>query len=253
MPTSRSRALVTIENTHGHSGTSRSALAATAAVAAVAHEPRRAAARRRRPVLQRGRGPRRHAARAGGPGRLGHVLPLEGPRLPGRLGRRRQSRRSSAGRGARGSSLAAACARSGVLAAAGLIALRDGDDGHDRRGWPRTTRTLAALAERARRRHGRPLAGRHRPARRRRRLDPGRVTTNFVLFRVAADRTRVRRSGPRAAVSSSTPIRTVRSGRRPTTASPRTTSDARRPSCRDVLAATTRDGDVPGARPIASR
>ena len=62
-------------------------------------------------------------------GRLGHLLPVEGPRLPGRLGRRRQRATSSGGRAARASWSAAACARPASSPRPGSIALRDGPTG----------------------------------------------------------------------------------------------------------------------------
>ncbi len=53
--------------------------------------PRRAAPRRRSPVLQRRRRARRHPGRARRAGRQRHVLPEQGPRLSGRIGRGRTS------------------------------------------------------------------------------------------------------------------------------------------------------------------
>ena len=103
--------LVTIENTHAHSMGQPLSVEYTAAIAAVAHErgvPLHVdGARFFNAVVAQGvtaRRPRR-------PGRFGLVLPVEGPRLPGRIGRRRQPRTSSGGHAAGASSWAAACAR----------------------------------------------------------------------------------------------------------------------------------------------
>ena len=104
--------LVTLENTHAHSMGQPLGAAYTAQVAADRPPPRGAAPRRRGAVLQRGRRARRPAGRARRAGRLGHVLPEQGPRLPGRLGRRRRPRRSSGEPGGPASSSAAGCARS---------------------------------------------------------------------------------------------------------------------------------------------
>ncbi len=79
--------------------------------------------------------------------------------------------------------------QAGILAAAGLVALSEGPDGWSN-GSPRTTPTpvgslrrspgwMASLPP-----VGRPADRRDRPGP----LDPGRVTTNFVLFRVQRDR-----------------------------------------------------------------
>ncbi len=129
-PTSRSSGLVAIENTHAHSMGRPLDAAYTARIAGDRPRPRRPAPRRRRPLLQRRRRPRDvRPGRARRPGRLGDVLPVARA-WPARSARSSSARgRSSAAPGARASSSAAGCARSGVLAAAGLIALRDGPAG----------------------------------------------------------------------------------------------------------------------------
>ena len=86
--------LIAIENTHAHSMGQPLTPAYTAGRRRDRPPPRRPAAHRRRAVLERGRGPARAASppRPGRSGRHGHVLPLEGPRLPGRLRGRRPER-----------------------------------------------------------------------------------------------------------------------------------------------------------------
>ena len=93
---------------------------------------------------------------------------------------------SSGGRAAPASWSAAGCARSGVLAAAGPGRAPRRAGGHDRsaRRGPRERAPPGRGARRARRHR---LARRHRAAEPGR-LDPGRVATNFVLFRVERDR-----------------------------------------------------------------
>ena len=93
-------------------------------------------------------------------------LPVEGPGGAGGVGAGRAGRRDRARPGSSASAWAAACARSGILAAAGLVALATGvdrlADDHAR------ARLLAeAVAERW------PDAG----------CDPKDVETNIVLFR----------------------------------------------------------------------
>ena len=110
-PTSRPTGLVAIENAHSHSMNQPLTVAYTEQVAGDRPRPRRAAPRRRRAVLQRRRRARRHAGGARRAGRLGDVLPVEGPR-PARSARSSSARRrSSAGPVARASCSAAACAR----------------------------------------------------------------------------------------------------------------------------------------------
>ena len=82
--------LITIENTHAHSMGQPLDARLHAGGRGDRPRPRRPAPHRRRPVLERGRRPGRDRARPGRSGRLGHVLPVEGAGLPGRLGRRRR-------------------------------------------------------------------------------------------------------------------------------------------------------------------
>ena len=121
--------LVALENTHAHSMGRPLTVAYEEAVAAVARRNERPPPPRRGPLLQRRRRPRRQPGRPRRPRRLGHVLPLEGPRLPGRLAsssapatfiRRARRGRKLVGGGMR---------QAGILAAAGLVALSDGPDG----------------------------------------------------------------------------------------------------------------------------
>ena len=113
--TSRSTGLVVLEHTHAHSGGTPLPMDYVRAVAGDRPRPGRPAPHRRRTVVQRDRRARRHARRSGSTRRLGHLLPVEGPVGPDRLGRRWLRRRSSPGRVARASSSAAACARSACL------------------------------------------------------------------------------------------------------------------------------------------
>ena len=115
------------------------------------------------------------------------VLPVEGPR------RRRSARWSWAtgtfvARARRARKLLGGGMRqAGVLAAAGLLALRRRRRGHDHRlaeDHANARRLAEGLAEL--RRH--PLAGRHRPARRTGRSTPDASVTDFVLFKVDRDR-----------------------------------------------------------------
>ena len=119
-----------LENTHAHSMGQPLTPAYTREVAAIAHERGvplhvdgarlfnavvAARARRRASSLRRRR--------------LGDLLPVEGPRLPGRLGRRRVGRLHLAGAPGAQDASAAACARSGILAAAGPGRAARGPDG----------------------------------------------------------------------------------------------------------------------------
>ena len=100
-------ALVVLENTHGHSMGQPLSAAYTSHIARLAHAglrepdgppaPGRARPRRRGAAVERRR--RARHARAGPPaGRgLGDLLPFEGARLPGRLGRRGHARLHLAG------------------------------------------------------------------------------------------------------------------------------------------------------------
>ena len=106
---------------------------------------------------------------------------------------------SSGARTAPASSSAAGCARSGILAAAGLVALSDGPDGmidrlaEDHANARRLAEALAGL-------DGIESAGgtaQPTPGP----LDPGRVRTNFVVFKVARDRGGVPRGAPRHGTS----------------------------------------------------
>ena len=177
--------LVAIENTHAHSMGQPLTLEYTRRVAAIAHEhgvPLHVdGARFFNAVVALGVTPQ--AARRAG--RLRHVLPLEGPRLPDRLDRRRLA--EFIWRARRGRKLVGGGMRQvGILAAAGLVALSDGPDGmierlaEDHANARRLAEGLAAL-------DGIESAGgiaQPTPGP----LDPGRVTTNFVLFRVERDR-----------------------------------------------------------------
>ena len=109
--TSRSPASSCLENTHAHS--MGQPLTADYTASDRRHRPRarRPAPRRRRAVLQRRRRPRRAGATSLPRRRLGHLLPLEGPRLPGRVGRRRHARLHLAGPARAQARSAAACAR----------------------------------------------------------------------------------------------------------------------------------------------
>ena len=178
--------LVAIENTHAHSMGQPLTAAYTAEVAAIAHAPRRPAPRRRGALLQRRGGPRGPADRAGRTGRHGDLLPEQGAGLP-------ESARWSSGRGStirrarRGRKLVGGGLRQvGILAAAGLVALRDGPDGmierlaEDHANARRLAEGLAAM-------DGIVAAGgiaQPEPGP----LDPGRVRTDFVIFRVERSR-----------------------------------------------------------------
>ena len=83
-------------------------------------------------LFNSGRGTRHAGASAAGRRRQRHVLPLEGPLLSGRVGRGRQYGVHPPSPAGRASSWAAGCARSGVLAAPGLVALSGRSRRHDR-------------------------------------------------------------------------------------------------------------------------
>ena len=96
-----------------------------------------------------------------------HLLRVEGPRRAGRFAARRPGRPDRAGRGSSASGSAGACARSGILAAAGLVALDRVDrlaDDHER---ARRLAKAAADALAGRRRRG-ARRDQHRPHHRRR-------------------------------------------------------------------------------------
>ena len=160
-------ALVVLENTHAHSMGQPLTPTYTAAVGDHRPRARRAAPRRRgAPVQRRGRardaGPR--ARRAGG---LGDVLPVQGPRLPGRVRRRRVAGLHLAGATRAQAASAAGCARSASSRPPGSIALRDGPTGmierlaDDHENARRLAEGLASMPG---------IDG----------LDPARVRTNFV-------------------------------------------------------------------------
>ena len=178
--------LVAIENAHSHSGNQPMDVAATTRIAAVAHAigvPLHVdGARFFNAVVALGVTPRELAAPADSVTfclSKGLACPAGSVVVGDRdfIGRARRARKLLGG-GMR---------QAGVLAAAGLIALRDGDAGMiDRLADDhRRARTLAEqLTAIAGIRSPGDIAqpGDHDG------LDPARVTTNFVLFRVAGDR-----------------------------------------------------------------
>ena len=155
-----------IENAHSHSMNQPLRVAYTARGRRGRPRARRAAPRRRRAVLQRGGRARRHARRSS-PRRptrstfclsKGLACPVGSVVVGSRtfIGRARRARKLLGG-GMR---------QAGVLAAAGLVALRDGDAGMIDRlaeDHANARRLAEALADDARH----PSPGRHRPARRR--------------------------------------------------------------------------------------
>jgi threonine aldolase len=179
--------LVTIENAHSHSGNQPVSVAATERVAAVAHGrgvPLHVdGARFFNAVVALGVGPAELAAPADSVSfclSKGLSCPA-GSVVVGSssfIGRARRARKLLGG-GMR---------QAGVLAAAGLVALRDGDAGmiarlaEDHANARRLAERLAAIpGVRSPGDIAQPGPG-DAP------LDPSRVRTNFVLFRVAADR-----------------------------------------------------------------
>ena len=182
--------LVVLENTHAHSGRPAAADRLRARRVA-AHRPRarRPPPRRRRPVLQRrrraGRRPRPSSPRP--PTRVTFCL-SKGLSAPDRLrGRRRRRvhrprpprpqaprRRHAPGR---------ACWRP-----PGSWPCGDGPDGTDRRASPRTTPTPAASPRASPSSTGIRSPGGIAQPDEDGPLDPARVATNFVLFRVDRDR-----------------------------------------------------------------
>ncbi len=177
--------LVTIENAHSHSGNQPIGVVATARIAAVAHErgvPLHVdGARFFNAVIAHGVSPSELAAPADSVTfclSKGLSCPAGSVVVGSRMfiGRARRARKLLGG-GMR---------QSGVLAAAGLVALRDGDAGmitrlaEDHANARRLADALAAIPGiRSPGDIAQPGDG---P------LDPARVATNFVLFRVAADR-----------------------------------------------------------------
>jgi threonine aldolase len=177
--------LVAIENAHSHSGNQPIGVAATARMTGVAHErgvPLHVdGARFFNAVVAHGVGPAELAAPADSVTfclSKGLSCPAGSVVVGSRafIGRARRARKLLGG-GMR---------QSGVLAAAGLVALRDGDAGmiarlaEDHANARRLAERLAALSGvRSPGDIAQPGDG---P------LDPSRVTTNFVLFRVDGDR-----------------------------------------------------------------
>ena len=183
--------LVILEQTHAHSGGRALPLDYVRTIGAIAHErgvPLHIdGARLFNATVALGVTPAEMAA----PGRLGHVLPVQGPRGAGRVGRRRQRavhrpgppraeahrRRHAPGGRPRGGRPRRAGRGPGR---------RRRHDRAPRRG-PRQRAT-------PRRRPRRPStasarrAGSRSPTRYGDRLDPTRIATNFVLFRVDRDR-----------------------------------------------------------------
>ena len=179
--------LVTIENAHSHSGNQPISITATEAVAAVAHQrgvPLHVdGARFFNAVVALGVRP----AELAGPADSVTFCLSKGLSCPAGsvvvgssafIGRARRARKLLGG-GMR---------QAGVLAAAGLIALRDGDAGtiarlaDDHANARRLAERLAAI------RGIRSPGDIAQPGPDDAPLDPTRVRTNFVLFRVAADR-----------------------------------------------------------------
>ena len=128
---------------------------------------------------------RRATARPRRPGRHRHVLPVEGPRLPGRLGRRRHARlhlacppRAQAGRrrDAPGRASSPRPASGPARRPAGMIDRLAEDHANARRLAEALAEMDGIVSPGA---IAQPSSG---P------LDPGRVRTNFVLFRVERDR-----------------------------------------------------------------
>jgi len=179
-------ALVAIENAHSHSGNQPVDVATTAAIAAVAHErgvPLHVdGARFFNAVVALGVRPAELARPADSVTfclSKGLACPAGSVVVGSRLfvDRARRARKLLGG-GMR---------QSGVLAAAGLVALRDGDAGmidrlaEDHANARRLAELLAAIP-------GVRSPGDIAQPGDDDRLDPARVTTSFVLFRVAADR-----------------------------------------------------------------
>jgi threonine aldolase len=180
--------LVAIENAHSHSGNQPIGLAATRRVAAVAHErgvPLHVdGARFFNAVVALGVAP----AELAGPADSVTFCLSKGLSCP--AGSVVVGSRAFIGRARRARKLLGGGMRqSGVLAAAGLVALRDGDAGmierlaEDHANARRLAERLAGI------RGVRSPGDIAQPGRGDDPLDPARVTTNFVVFRVAANRT----------------------------------------------------------------
>jgi threonine aldolase len=179
--------LVTIENAHSHSGNQPISLAATEAIAAVAHErgvPLHVdGARFFNATVALGVRPADLAA----PADSVTFCLSKGLSCP--TGSVVVGSASFIGRARRGRKLLGGGMRqAGVLAAAGLVALRDGDAGmvarlaDDHSNARRLAELLAAVPG------VRSPGDIAQPGADGEPLDPARVRTNFVLFRVAADR-----------------------------------------------------------------
>jgi threonine aldolase len=179
--------LVTIENAHSHSGNQPISLAATEAIAAVAHErgvPLHVdGARFFNATVALGVRP----ADLAGPADSVTFCLSKGLSCP--AGSVVVGSASFIGRARRGRKLLGGGMRqAGVLAAAGLIALRDGDAGMIARladDHANARRLAVLLASVPGVRSPGDIA---QPGADGEPLDPARVRTNFVLFRVAADR-----------------------------------------------------------------
>jgi threonine aldolase len=178
--------LLAIENAHSHSGNQPIDVASTARIAAIAHDggvPLHVdGARFFNAVVALGVTPSELAAPADSVTfclSKGLACPAGSVVVGGRefIARARRARKLLGG-GMR---------QAGILAAAGLIALRDGDAGmvarlaEDHRTARRLAGELSAIP-------GVRSPGDIAQPGDDERLDPGRVTTNFVLFRIAGDR-----------------------------------------------------------------
>ena len=178
--------MIAIENTHAHSMGQPLPPAYTQAVAAIARRrgvPFHVDGARFFNAVVAQRTPARRGP--GRPGRHRHVLPLEGPGLPGGLDGRRTEGRIWRARRAR-KMVGGGMRQAGILAAAGLVALSDGPDGmidrlaDDHANARRLAEALSGMDGIV------SAGGTAQPAPGP--LDPGRVRTDFVLFKVARDR-----------------------------------------------------------------
>jgi len=178
--------LIAIENAHSHSGNQPVSIAATATIAAIAHDrgvPLHVdGARFFNAVVALGVA----AAELAAPADSVSFCLSKGLACP--AGSVVVGERAFIGRARRARKLLGGGMRqAGVLAAAGLVALRDGDAGmiarlaDDHANARRLAEALAALP-------GVRSPGDIAQPGDDDRLDPSRVTTNFVLFRVAGDR-----------------------------------------------------------------
>ena len=143
--------LVVVENAHSHSMNQPLPPSYLAGGRRDRPPPRRAAPRRWRAVLQRVGRPRRVAARAGRRRRLRRLLPVEGPRLPDRIARRRRPRVRGPRPPREEAARAAACARRASPPRPDSSRLADGPDGmidrleEDHRNARRLAEGLAGL------------------------------------------------------------------------------------------------------------